>query len=411
MKKLLFRALIFLLTISNASAQDFQKIRIDIAKSYGGPASDYFSKIEYIPLETTKESLFGEIEQLIITENAFVVTDRDTRSVLFFNMDGSFIKRFYKEGNLQATGAIYNEQDQLVSIAFQDLDSKRLLVQNYDAKGNFKAKGEMNEKLVYLLKNRVFYKDSQYWVINNKKETQESPYHFLQSYRDGQLSAPIIAYDFSQKPGLLRMMQEIQSPSAPKVFKDHFYFSIPIEHKIHKINVHTGTEAPLFQLVFPASHGVNTNLFSISNKKSLDSLANAKWFNDHTILGIENILNSDDKLIFKTITGGLGAYDSNGALMPRNFIYKHADGRLIAMEKIHPDASSHLLPILDPRIVSFKGVYSKNEYMYSHISSLRMFMAYDELKGQNLNLPTHLERYFKSEDRKSNPVVVKLKLQ
>ncbi|MEO9021742.1 MAG: 6-bladed beta-propeller [Ginsengibacter sp.] len=47
-------------------------IRIDPANARGGTTSQIFDEVNYIPLETTKESLFGQIDQLAVTEKYFV---------------------------------------------------------------------------------------------------------------------------------------------------------------------------------------------------------------------------------------------------------------------------------------------------------------------------------------------------
>ena len=61
------------LLISIGRSQNVSKIRIDPTRAYGGNISDYFDSIEYIPLETRKESLFGEITKLIITDLVYLI--------------------------------------------------------------------------------------------------------------------------------------------------------------------------------------------------------------------------------------------------------------------------------------------------------------------------------------------------
>ena len=71
---------------SSTAYNQVLKIRVNPQQAFGGPASEYFDTIEYIPLETTKESLFGYPGQLILTESTIVVADPDTRCILFFNL-------------------------------------------------------------------------------------------------------------------------------------------------------------------------------------------------------------------------------------------------------------------------------------------------------------------------------------
>lgn len=66
--------------------QKTPKIRINPGQAYGGTMQEYFDSIEYIPLETTQESLFGDISQLLVTDTGFVINDSDTKTILFFRL-------------------------------------------------------------------------------------------------------------------------------------------------------------------------------------------------------------------------------------------------------------------------------------------------------------------------------------
>ena len=71
-------------------AQEVPKLRIDPAQAYGGVVGDYFDEVNYIPLQTTKESLFGAISNMIVTDSSYVISDNDTRAVLFFKKDSGY---------------------------------------------------------------------------------------------------------------------------------------------------------------------------------------------------------------------------------------------------------------------------------------------------------------------------------
>lgn len=75
-----------------------QILRIDPSNATGGNAIEIFESIKYIPLQTTKESLFGKISQLEITDQYFIILDKSTNSILFFNKDGTYHHKI-KGGN------------------------------------------------------------------------------------------------------------------------------------------------------------------------------------------------------------------------------------------------------------------------------------------------------------------------
>ncbi|WP_449438730.1 6-bladed beta-propeller [Pedobacter steynii] len=66
-------------------------LRIDPMNANGGNASEIFESVTYIPLETTKESTFGIIEHLEVTDDRFVILDKNTNCILLFKKDGKFV--------------------------------------------------------------------------------------------------------------------------------------------------------------------------------------------------------------------------------------------------------------------------------------------------------------------------------
>ena len=68
-------------------------LRIDPQSARGAAVSQLFDEVKFVPLETTKESLFGNISQLKVANNKYIIFDYDTRSVLLFNTDGKFIAK------------------------------------------------------------------------------------------------------------------------------------------------------------------------------------------------------------------------------------------------------------------------------------------------------------------------------
>ena len=76
MKRLLIAVWFFFWSLG-ALAQS-TTIRIDPAHARSGTASQIFEEVNYIPLETTKESLFGKIDQLAVTEDYFIMQSQLT---------------------------------------------------------------------------------------------------------------------------------------------------------------------------------------------------------------------------------------------------------------------------------------------------------------------------------------------
>src|SRR5690606_28131365 len=50
--------------------------------------------VNYIPLETTKKSVFGRIRQLLVSADYFIIWDADTNFIYFFDKKGKFVKKY-----------------------------------------------------------------------------------------------------------------------------------------------------------------------------------------------------------------------------------------------------------------------------------------------------------------------------
>ena len=59
---------------------------------------DYLSIIKYVPLETTDESLIGDIKKVYLFEEKIIIFDKKTERVLLFNNDGRFICQIGQNG-------------------------------------------------------------------------------------------------------------------------------------------------------------------------------------------------------------------------------------------------------------------------------------------------------------------------
>lgn len=81
------------------------------------------------------------------------------------------------------------------------------------------------------------------------------------------------------------------------------------------------------------------------------------------------------------------------------------------MERITPDAKSNYLPLIGGNYISMKGLVYHDGYFYGNVPSLHLFAAKENTKEKNPKYPPVLEKYFKTEDRKSNPVIVQMKLR
>lgn len=92
--------LIFIFTFYsfNILAQE-QTLYLNPESAISTNASQLFSTVNYIPLETTRESLFGRINKLIVTDKLFIVLEDRGEAILFFDKTGKFIHKYGDKKN------------------------------------------------------------------------------------------------------------------------------------------------------------------------------------------------------------------------------------------------------------------------------------------------------------------------
>lgn len=392
-------------------SQEPTKLRIDLDRSFGGAFSEYLSDIEYIPLENTKISRFGQISNLILTDSSFVITDKDTKSILFFSPSGKFFNKVSKKGSLFPTGAIFNSQKNTIDVVFQDIEKTKLAFENYNLVGMFVSKGSIKDVNIDFVRNGLIIDKNNYWLRYQFYGNETFPTHYFTQYINNEKAGSAVPFDGLNAFALFYLTKELGHFNLPVVRSGKFYFATPLGNKIYEVNSLTGIATPLFQIILPAKFSLQNSLLAIQDKKKIDSAIHTKWFNDRTVLGLENIIYDTKKLIFKTHTGLVSRYGADGAVISRNFFYRFTDNRLVAFEKVSPDPNTYFLPFKSQGTISTEGFYFKNDYLYTHLSSLEMFGAYEATKSKKAIYPVGLQKYFLVQDRKSNPVIVRMRLK
>ena len=393
-------------------AQVFKKLRIDPAQAHGGTVSEYFDEVEYIPLETTKESLFGEAIKFIVTDSGFVLFDPDTNALLFFGNDGKFFSKMkYPNGvRPEITSDLFarnifvrhREPTNVIEEVF-DFTGKRISekkIQDLSMLNPDMYNIRLNDS-VYIVQNSCYYpmrrkpKDE---IINSIEihEGNKPPKVFMPVNQKEQA-----AY-CGLSPGPIINISPPQNGMS--------YVTTTFTHFIYKL---TQDEFKgLYQLVFPSNRTVPKNYIETKNEKLIDSLRQTDWLQqEDLIVRVRNVSIMGDFLFFKIDPGKYIWTESSVANAQYNFIYNLKTDRLVSLERISPNAKSFFLPVSNGPRTNVDGVVNFNGYNYLPISALRMFSSFEKQKAGNPQYPPVLQEYFKTQNRKSNPVIVKMKLK
>ena len=399
---------------SVAKAQSPQKIRIIPKQAYGGPVSEYFNKIEYIPLETSKESLFGDINNLIITDDSYIISDNDTKSVLFFKSDGKFIRKV-KSPNGTVPRIIYNGFNDKVQVNYLSWESGVI-----KQKKNYTIYGEETFDLTSSKEEHVtggIPLEPGYSIkfnnshINSLTNLKDTTIYLIDVYKGDSLYNKLLPVNPYKNPGFCYFAGNLNSnPASYYVQNKSVLISIPIDKSIYKIDKDKAVK--LFDVTFPLGIEYPKDWLKITDYHVLDSLKKAP-LSPNIILNLENIFFDKNKLVFKgesaMYVSNMNTGDPNYIF---NFIYDTRSTKVVALERLNPDPSSYYLPVFNPSgYLMTSGIRYYKESYYSHISSLDLFFTRDATKNKNPKYPTVLKDYFNTQSRKSNPVIVRMKLK
>ena len=153
----------------------------EIKESMSWRYSDVFSKVDFIPLEATPESLVGDIQDMEITPNKdYIVFDRDNRKVVRFDSTGHFLNTIGECGHgtseyINPSCISYDKyNDQL---AVLDSNNRAIMFYSLDGKYIYKIKLDRYFNRFHILdKDNIviyfnYFKQNtgyNYWIINRE---------------------------------------------------------------------------------------------------------------------------------------------------------------------------------------------------------------------------------------------------
>lgn len=411
MKKRIITGVLLIMVVQFYSkAQDVLKLRIDPAEAYGGVVSDYFDEVSYIPLQTTKESLFGTIGGFIISDSSFVISDFDTHCVLFFKLDGSYITKVkfknddYPNVSLEGSSkrilvSVYNSQTQKAVMLYYSLTGTRM-PDHLSIKSDEKTTGMRSLGDDYYLSLTGCYYPA-------GKTPVDSLGYAISIYKKDQLYKRFLPFNEAATPCIcaLGYWPNITSTDIDSVV----YAATPFDNSIYRVT--KDTIRKIYTAVFPFDRTLSKSLIETKEPKRIDSLRNNIYKMEHIISGLSNIYFVNNLLLCKIDQRSYTWTDGTEASKQYNLIYNLKSGRLTSLERITPDEKSFFLPLISGFYMSIRGLEYHNGYFYGNVPSLQMFAAKESTKDKKPKYPAVLEHYFNTENRKSNPIIVQMKLK
>ncbi|WP_316846454.1 6-bladed beta-propeller [Pedobacter psychrodurus] len=411
--RLMFYSLMSTILTVGAFAQELPKIRINPVQAYGGKVSEYFEKVEYIPLETSKKCMLGYVTRLIVTDSSFVVYDADTHSVYFFTLLGKFITKI--KGKAESLGENIEFNNSLNCIEFsRGARSSHTREKKYYSKSgklidnnNEAPSSSKNPEMLpfgngyFALANGCF--------IPNLKSVKDSIVYRLETYKNDILYKSLLPVNQKENEAICAINGFLMLPE--RVDGNAFYISTPLDYKVYHVD--KDDAKPVFQFVFPRERVFAKEILTSHDKELIKATAEKYFLNPDPlkIMNVSNIFYKGDNLFFKI---NPRIYVSSGGSEIEhqyNFIFNTTTEKLVSLERLVGDGSNYFLPIFNERMkVEGLNEFEKGVY-YSNISSFNMFASLEATKDKKPQYPATLQDYFKTQNRKSNPVIVRMKLK
>lgn len=409
-KKITLSLLFFTIICTVVKAQEIPKLRIDPAQAYGGVVADYFEEVNYIPLQTTKQSLFGTISGLVITDSSFVVSDNDTHAVLFFKKDGTYLTKV-KFKNDEYPYASYETTTKRIILTVYDSRTEKTELQYYGVTGfrlDVKLKIETSERnQVMLPLGNDFYLNIKPCVTEPGKKPKDSVAYAISVYKKDTLYKSFLPFNEAKTPCKCALGVW---PAITKSGQDSVvYASTKFGNAIYRVTKDTVQE--IYNVVFPFNRTLSKTLLETTDTKRIDSLRDNIYKSQNLISGISNIYFENTLLLFKIDPVVYMWSEGTEETKQYNLIYNLKTSRLVSLERITPDEKSSFLPLVGGFFMSITGLIYNDGYFYSNVPSLHLFTAKESTKDKYPKYSPVMEHYFKTEDRKSNPVIVQMKLR
>ncbi len=396
-----------------SDAQNAKELYFQPGFASGASASKVFEEINYIPLQTTKKSLFGRIRKLLVSDKYYIIWDGDTNFIYFFDKTGAFVHKY---------------RPRRCNIKSIELDRPRNAIFISGSDKNFNFSQAEIEKMMEDPTNKSFSKFtwSGYYDLNDVRKEKVKEIHDFSLA----LVSPVIfnhnqwAYSYTSADRKWKDITgyELNVHDGEKTIAEYFpynkkndafhyrasqisffptgnsgelLFSRPFRYSIYRLTKDSVSQ--LYTFIMPMDMSLPKAFFThpFRTRNDVDQYRSQ---NGGLVWGIQNVHKMGDYLFF--------SLDYNRSWRERNFLYDESSGKFYNTGKINTDSANAYLPILPGSVQ-----YNDGEYLYTSISSTYMFQSRDNNASRQPQYPAALQQYFEKGTRSNNPVIIQLKLK
>ncbi|TCC90592.1 6-bladed beta-propeller [Pedobacter frigiditerrae] len=415
LKKLLPHKLTFLLltslflTVSSSCRNNINNVKeifrdlpietIDVDFSIKKPIalSTVFDTVEFIPLETTKNSFFAEITSMETTKDYFIIYDQSSNSILFFFKNGKFSSKISNYG-LTTTKSYKKIKSFTIDrtssqIIINDSNQNKMIF--YDFKGN-KIKEIMNPfyyRTFYSSGNsNIIYYRSNYYTDNEALTDPKSKFSnlfFTKNLTD--IKKALFPYD-------PKKINDLDLYSVRKNFytSDYQNCILAFPYTYDAYNLDSGNVKSIYRFMLPEENKLPEDFMTNDEymNKRISYVSNKA--NDKKIYSLTNLFTVNDKCVtFCTYSFGM---------TPRSFFYNKRTKEVVNFENIFMDKTAYFLPVTSNEILG-----SDNSCLYTDISAESLFThALQDDVNSAIKHNKTLNNFITSSTNQSNPIIIKL---
>lgn len=376
-----------------------QKILADPSTALGGTSSQLLDSVEFIPLETSKASVFGSIWKMEVMDDYFVIGDMDTKAILVFQKNGKFYSRIDKtvlKGDPGLNFTVDNTNKLIITRLVNApktlywMDLKGHIVKELSLNDILYSEGSLGDSLVLISP----------WTYSEKPPGSDSIDYAVQYLSNNKIVNRLLPV-----PVKLFRIQMTTSMPRPNFFYSsgdpdkEVFIGENYDYTVRILN-RSGIRQT-YQLVFPQDLSLPADFLTNSTYREKEDQYLKE--NLKKIIALRNVYYTGDHLCFETLNSTFFNKD--------RYLYCNLKtGNMFSMERITSDSSSYFLPLLGQQegggIVGCRG-----KSLYSAVTSLELFQALEANKARHPNYPLVLQNYFATSTKQSNPVLIKMKFK
>jgi len=346
-------------------------------------ASKLYDSVSYVPLQTSKLSVFTEIDQLEVTDKYFIILDNGTKAILIFNKNGLFHKKIADVSTNSFSVDYLNGQ-----IAFVDNNEAGTLVY-YDFDGNYLKKEHLGIQyfsFAILGKEKIGYRSFEKMGIDTNVFRNFSLFSNLIYFKEKSITTGYLPYDTAAvNPKEVANTQKNFYKSG-----DDLFFIKPFDYYIYKITTDKVTKA--FHISLPDDFCVPGDF--CFNKKYLNNRRSYIAKHPDMVTLFSDFYNTKGNLFIKF-------YSTSGSTMDF-FHYNFKTKKLVPFSHIASDSVSNFLPL------GMHGLASDGKTLFTSVQSSFLIKSRADSKSDWPQLPLVLTNFFTTENNRSNPVIIKL---